>query len=135
MTHHSADLCTARTAQGIRPLISTMAPPVTSNQKNHDGSRTVATSLVLEPRRAVLRALRTWAADLAIDSGDLAALDRVLIALTAAEDGPDFDLAMRAARCSVVAQARQRRRKMAPADSRPARSGQVRTGNQLELIA
>jgi len=69
-----------------------------------------ARALVHEPRQAVLRALRTWANDQAIDSADLAALNRVLAALAQAEQGPDLDQVMRAARRRVIAQARRRQR-------------------------
>ncbi|MDE2869094.1 MAG: hypothetical protein OXR64_02055 [Chloroflexota bacterium] len=63
---------------------------------------------MLEPRRAVLQSLRTWATEQAFDAGDLAALDRVLAGLAAAEDGPDLDMAMRTARRRVIVQARHR---------------------------
>lgn len=102
----------ARISQGHRLLISTMAPPATPEQKHHSDGRSTARALVLEPRRAVLRALRTWAKDQAIDPGDLAAWDRVLTTLAMGEHGPDLDLVMRAARRRVIVQARQRRREL-----------------------
>ena len=37
---------------------------------------------MLEPRRAVLQSLRTWATKQEFDAGDLAVLDRVLAGLT-----------------------------------------------------
>lgn len=63
---------------------------------------------MLEPRRAVLQTLRTWATEQEFDAGDLAALDRVLAGLAAVEDGPDLDLVMRTARRRVIVQARHR---------------------------
>lgn len=97
-------------SQGHRLLISTMAPLATSEQQHHKAGQSTARALVLEPRRAILGALRAWAQDQAIDSGDLAVLERVLKTLAAAEHGPDFDLVMRAARRRVMVQARRRRR-------------------------
>ena len=67
----------------------------------------------MEPRVAVLRALRTWAAEFPIDANDLAAMDRVFATLATADRGPDLDLVMRAARRRVIVQARQRRRRLA----------------------
>lgn len=75
--------------------------------------RSTAWALMHEPRRAVLRSLRTWAAGQELDVGDLAAMDRVFSALSAAEDGPDLDLVMRTARRRVIVQARHRRRHVA----------------------
>ncbi|MYD93386.1 MAG: hypothetical protein F4Y02_06790 [Chloroflexi bacterium] len=63
---------------------------------------------MLEPRHAVLRSVRTWATEQEFDASDLAALDRVLAGLAAAEDGPDLDLVMRTARRRVIVQARHR---------------------------
>ena len=75
----------------------------------HDPDRrSIAKALALEPRRAVLRSVRSWATEQAFDAGDLAALDRVLAGLAAAEDGPDLDLVMRTARRRVIVQARHR---------------------------
>lgn len=68
---------------------------------------------MLEPRRAVLRTLRTWATEQEFDADDLAAMDRVLAGLAAAQDGPDLDLVMRTARRRVIVQARHRRRHLA----------------------
>lgn len=70
--------------------------------------RSAARALMLEPRLAVLLALRAWATEQEFDAGDLAALDRVLAGLAAAEDGPDLDLVMRTARRRVIVQARRR---------------------------
>jgi len=91
-------------------LIGTMAPPATPERTHHGDERSTARALTLEPRRAILRALHTWAADQAIDSGDLAAFNRALMSLAEAEQGPDLDLVMRAARRRVIDQARRRRR-------------------------
>ena len=91
-------------------MIGTTSPPATRQQNIHRDAPSTARALVLEPRRAVLRALHTWAADQSIDSGDLAAFDRTLMALAAAEQGPNLDLVMRAARRRVISQARRRRR-------------------------
>ena len=87
-------------------MISTMAPPATPDEMNHSGRTSTARALTLEPRRAVLRALRAWAREQEVNAADLAALDRVLTALAAAEDGPDLDLVMRAARRRVIVRAR-----------------------------
>ena len=76
-------------------------------------TRSTARALMHEPRRAVLQSLRTWAAGQEFEPSDLAALDRVLAGLAAAEDGPDLDLVMRTARRRVIVQARQRRRSSA----------------------
>ena len=73
---------------------------------NHSGRTSTARALTLEPRRAVLQALRAWARGQEVNAADLAALDRVLTTLAAAEDGPDLDLVMRAARRRVIVQAR-----------------------------
>ena len=73
---------------------------------NHSGRTSTARALTLEPRRAVLRALRAWARGQEVNAADLAALDRVLTTLAAAEDVPDLDLVMRAARRRVIVQAR-----------------------------
>ncbi len=91
-------------------MIGTTAPPATPQQNLHSDAPSTARALVQEPRRAVLRALSTWAADQSIDSGDLAAFNRALTILAAAEQGPNFDLVMRAARRRVISQARRRRR-------------------------
>ena len=87
-------------------MISTTAPPATPDEMNHSGRTSTARALTLEPRRAVLRALRAWARGQEVNAADLAALDRVLTTLAAAEDGPDLDLVMRAARRRVIVQAR-----------------------------
>ena len=91
-------------------MVSTSAPPAPSNRRHDTSGHATARALVLEPRRAVLRAVREWATGLPCDGDDLAALDRVFAILATAERGPSFDLAMRAARRRVVVQARQRRR-------------------------
>lgn len=91
-------------------MIGTTVPPATPQQNLDSDVPSTARALVQEPRRAVLRALYTWAADQSIDSGDLAAFHRALTALAVAEQGPDFDLVMRAARRRVISQARRRRR-------------------------
>lgn len=96
--------------EGVRPLVSTKAPPAPPN-RHHDGdTQATARALVLEPRFAVLRALRTWASQHPLDPNDLEAMDRVFATLAAAEQGPNLDLVMRAARRRVIVQARQRRR-------------------------
>ena len=87
-------------------MISTTAPPATPDEMNHSGRTSTARALTLEPRRAVLQALRAWARGQEVNAADLAALDRVLTTLAAAEDGPDLDLVMRAARRRVIVQAR-----------------------------
>jgi len=91
-------------------LLSTLAPPASSNQLHDTSRHATARALVSEPRRAVLRAVRTWAAGHSCNGDDLAAMDRVFAALAAAEHGPSFDLAMRAARRRVIAQVSQRHR-------------------------
>ena len=90
-------------------MISTTAPPATPDEMNHSGRTSTARALTLEPRRAVLRALRAmraWARGQEVNAADLAALDRVLTTLAAAEAGPNLDLVMRAARRRVIVQAR-----------------------------
>ena len=92
---------------GLRPLISSIAPAAIPDQTRQTRGQATARALVLEPRCAVLRALRVWAADCGVGSRDLAVLDRVFTILAATEDGPDLDLAMRTARRRVINQARQ----------------------------
>ena len=91
-------------------MLSTSAPSASSDLMDDSRQRSTARALMHEPRRAVLQSLRTWAAGQEFAAGDLAALDRVLAKLAAAEDGPDLDWAMRTARRRVIVQARQRRR-------------------------
>ena len=91
-------------------MVSTTAPPAPSNQLHDTSGHATALALVQEPRRAVLRAVRRWAAGHPCDGDDLAAIDRVFATLATAEHGPDFDLVMRAARCRTIGQARRRRR-------------------------
>lgn len=93
-------------------MVRTTAPPAPSNQRHDTSGHATARALVLEPRRAVLRAVREWAVGHPCERDDLAALDRVFAILATAERGPSFDLAMRAARRRVVVQVRQRRRNL-----------------------
>ncbi len=94
-------------------MIRTMEFPATPDLMYDSAQRSTARALMLEPRRAVLQALRAWATEHEFDAGDLAAIDRVLAGLAAAEDGPDLDLVMRTVRRRVIVQARQRRRNSA----------------------
>ena len=94
-------------------MVSTMAPPAPRNRHHTKDRQSTARALVLEPRLAVLRALRAWAAEHPIDTNDLAAVDRVFAMLAAADHGPSLDLVMRDARRRVIVQARQRRRPVA----------------------
>jgi len=87
-------------------LVSNMAPPAPRNRHHNRDRPSTARALVLEPRIAVLRALRMWAAEHPLDANDLAAMDRVIAVLAAASDGPNLDLVMRAARRRVIVQAR-----------------------------
>ncbi len=89
-------------------MLITTALHATSDLMYDSTQRSAARALMLEPRRAVLQALRAWATEQEFDAGDLAALDRVLAGLAAAEDGPDLDLVMRTARRRVIVQARRR---------------------------
>lgn len=91
-------------------MINPVASPGTLDQMCDPGQPSTARALTLEPRRAVLQALRRWAAEQDVHESDLAALDRVFAMLASVEDGPDLDLAMRAARRRVIDQARRRRR-------------------------
>ncbi|MDE2901906.1 MAG: hypothetical protein OXP73_02635 [Chloroflexota bacterium] len=91
-------------------MVSTTAPPAPSNQLHETSGHATARALALAPRRAVLREVRTWAAGHPCDVDDLAAMDRVFAALAEAEHGPNFDLAMRAARRRVIVHVQQRRR-------------------------
>ena len=94
-------------------MISTLDLMARSNSMVDFARPSTAQALTLEPRRAVLQALRTWAAEQNLDAGDLAALDRVVATLASAEDGPDLDLAMRTARRRVIVRARHRPGRMA----------------------
>ena len=89
-----------------------MPTSATPNQMYDGGEPSTARTLALEPRRAVLRSLQAWAERLKLDAADLAAMDRILATLATADNGPDFDLVMRAARRRVIVQARERRRRM-----------------------
>ena len=90
-------------------MISTTALPATSDPTHDRVHSSTARALTLEPRRALLQALRAWAAEHDVDASDLATLDRVFDTLAAAEDGPDLDLVMRAARRRVIEAARAAR--------------------------
>lgn len=95
--------------EGVRPLLRTTTPPGPRNRNHDRHTQTTARALVLEPRVAVLRALRTWAAEHPISATDLAAMDRVFALLAAADHGPNLDLVMRDARRRVIGRARERR--------------------------